>query len=350
MAKRVSIKDIAEEVGVSTALVSYVLNGKEKQARIGQEMVKKVKTVAARLNYQPNLIARGLKFGKTKTLGLIVADISNPFFSSLARIIENEAKKHGYTVIFGSSDEQLEKSQVLIDTLLNRQVDGLIIAPVEGSQEQIARIRNSNVPVVLIDRGLDELPTHRVTIDNYQSVFKAVKLLVKNGYQRIGMMAYDSNLTHMQDRVRGYRDALKAEGLPAGSKLLVRLSYEHSAADISSALEALIRQKKIDAIVLATNSISLHALRAINNLGIQVPTELGVVCFDESDVYDFFYTPITYIKQDLKTIGETAVEIMIRDIDNPQPHKLIDKVVKSKMMIGASSRGNQAVKSRSLKG
>ncbi|MFT4094691.1 MAG: substrate-binding domain-containing protein [Niabella sp.] len=337
MSKRVSLKDIASKAGVSTALVSYVLNGKEREARIGLEMVEKVKKIAGQMGYQPNLIARGLKFGKTKTIGLIVADISNPFFSSLARIIENEAKNHGYTVIFGSSDEQLDKSRSLIDTLMNRQVDGIIVAPVEGSQQQIMSIKNSKIPVVLIDRGFKELYTHTVTIDNYESVYKATELLVKNGYKKIAMIAYDLKLTHMQERVRGYKEVLRNSALPAGKSLLHFVSYEHTFEDIGEKLRDLIYNKKIDAIVFATNSISLNALRVIAKLKLKVPEQLGVVCFDESDVYDFFYTPVTYIKQDLKTIGETAVNIMIQYIDKPGQDKLVNKIIKSSLITGSSS-------------
>jgi len=124
MERKVSIKDIARHLGVSTALVSYVLNNKAD--RVGAEMAEKIRQAAIQLNYRPNLIARSLQSGKTNTLGLIVADISNPFFSHIARIIEDEAKRSGYTVIFGSSDESVEKSQALLDAFLNRQVDALM--------------------------------------------------------------------------------------------------------------------------------------------------------------------------------------------------------------------------------
>ena len=127
MSKRVSLKDIAKEVGVSTALVSYVLNNL-KEGRIRKEIAERIREVAKRLNYRPNQVARSLKTRRTHTIGLIVADISNPFSSSLARIVEDEAAKVNYTVIFGSSDETAAKSEKLIDTLLNRQVDGLITA------------------------------------------------------------------------------------------------------------------------------------------------------------------------------------------------------------------------------
>src|SRR5690606_21066348 len=130
----------------------------------------KVRKVAAEMNYQPNLIARGLKFGRTNTIGLVVADISNPFFAMLARNIELEAQKNGYTVLFGSSDEQLDKSQNLINTFLNRQVDGLIIAPVAGAQSQIEELKANGVRFVLMDRGFKDVETNVVVTDNHEAM------------------------------------------------------------------------------------------------------------------------------------------------------------------------------------
>ena len=157
MEKKIALKDVAQHIGVSAALVSYVLNGKEKEARVGADMANKIRKAAIELNYQPNLIAKSLKMGKTKTIGLIVADISNPFFSSIARIIEDEAKKHGYVVIFGSSDESADKQLDLIDVFSTRLVDAFIIAPTAGTEKQIKSIINRGVPVVLMDRFFPEL-------------------------------------------------------------------------------------------------------------------------------------------------------------------------------------------------
>ena len=122
-----SLKDVAQKAGVSTALVSYVLNGKEKEGRVGKEIASKINQIARDLNYQPNHLAKSLRSGKTYTIGLVIADISNPFFANIARIVENEARRLGYTVICGSSDEEADTSWELIKVLISRQVDGLII-------------------------------------------------------------------------------------------------------------------------------------------------------------------------------------------------------------------------------
>lgn len=317
MARKVLLKDIAKEVGVSTALVSYVLNGKAKEARVGDEMARKIQKVAKKLKYQPNLIARGLKSGRTRTLGLIVADISNPFFSMLARFIENEAGRHGYTVIIGSSDEKQDKSQKLIDTFLNRQVDGLIIAPVEGSQNQIKALNRMDIPVVLVDRSFSDKDLNTVMIDNRSASYKAVRLLLENGYKKIGMVSYDTNLLHMQNRIEGYKDALQESGIKVNENLIRKVSYNSFTADVFAALDYFLKAKKpvVDALFLATNSISIAALKYINGLDIKVPEQLGLVCFDESEAYDFFYSPVTYVKQDMSLIGEKAVDLLMNIID-----------------------------------
>lgn len=337
MPKRTSLKDIATEIGVSTALVSYVLNGKEKEARVGKAMVKKIRKVAVALNYQPNLIARGLKSGKTKTIGLIVADISNPFFATLSRIIENEAQQHGYTVIFGSSDEQIDKSKNLIDTLLNRQVDGLIITPVEGSKKQIEDLKKKNIPFMLIDRAFSNKDTNAVVINNYDAAYNAVSLLIKNGYKKIGMVAYDTTLTHMQDRMNGYKDGLKKNGLKFNANLLKNVSYAHTSEDVKAWIDKMFKGKPlIDAVLFATNSISVSALKLIYKLNINVPKDLGVICFDESDVYDFFYTPVSYVKQNLEAIGKNAVQLLIAEIEQEQ--KCYKKtIVEAELIIRESS-------------
>ena len=207
MNKKISLKDIAKKVGVSTATVSYALS-KDKENKVSAAVAKKVRKVAKELNYQPNQIAKSLKSGRTYTIGLIVADISNPFFAQIARIIEDEAAKLGYTVIFGSSDEKSKKSWDLIQLLLNRQVDGFILAPTEGSEAQVQYLKGVKIPFVLIDRYFPQLATNYVVIDNYNAAFGAVERLVKTGNKKIGIIAYSSKLQHMKERIKGYREAM----------------------------------------------------------------------------------------------------------------------------------------------
>ncbi|MEC5143455.1 substrate-binding domain-containing protein [Chitinophaga sp. 212800010-3] len=313
--KKVSLKDIATAAGVSTALVSYVLTNKEKEARIGEEMAKKIREIARKLNYQPNHIARSLKSGRSFTIGLIVADISNPFFANIARTIEDEAKKNNYTVIFGSSDENVDKSQDLINVLINRQVDGLIITPTEGSEKQILQLQEQRVPFVMIDRFFPGLPGSYIGVNNCEAAFNAVSHLIKAGRRRIGMVAYKTSLHHITERIRGYQEGLEQHDVQAPASLLKKARYSHLKEDIQLAIDQLLKGKKpADAIFFATNSLALEGLKYINQLGIRIPEELAVITFDEGEALDLFYSPVTFVKQPILEMGKSAVRVLLNQI------------------------------------
>lgn len=332
MTKRVSLKDIAKNVGVSTALVSYVMNGLEKEKRVGPEVVIKIKEVARELNYKPNHIARSLRKGSTNTIGLIVADIANPFFSQLARIIEDEAARHRYTVIIGSSDENCIKSASLIDTFLDRQVDGFIVVPSEGCQEQIENLVERKVPVVLLDRFLPGVTTNYIVLDNFKSTYEAVDHLVAKGYRRIVLMAYQSSLIHMKERVNGYRQAMMDHQLEEAIQVK-ELSYSHVKEDMEKAMEQLLTgDVKPDALLFATSILSVTGLYAIRNYDVKVPEDIAIIGFDENEVYDFFYSPLTYIKQPIGEMGRESVRTLLSQINDTDqitqiemPHQLIQR-------------------------
>ncbi|MGO4290601.1 LacI family DNA-binding transcriptional regulator [Chitinophaga sp. RAB17] len=312
--KKVSLKDIATEAGVSTALVSYVLTNKEKEARVGEEIAKKIREIARKLNYQPNHIARSLKSGRSFTIGLIVADISNPFFANIARTIEDEAKRNNYTVIFGSSDENVDKSRDLINVLLNRQVDGLIITPTEGSEEQINQLKAQKVPFVLIDRFFPEIEASHIAVNNYEAAYNAVSHLVKMGRKRIGMVAYKTTLHHISERKRGYKEALQAHHM-TGNTLLKSARYSHLKEDIKISIDQLLSGRHpADAVFFATNSLAMEGLKYINSLGIRIPDQLAVITFDEGEALDLFYSPVTFVRQPILEMGKAAVRVLLEEI------------------------------------
>jgi len=336
MKKKVSLKDVARHVGVSTALVSYVINHKEKEARVGDKMVMKIRKAVTELNYQPNLIAKSLKSGKTNTIGLIVADISNPFFSNIARIIEDEARKEGYIVIIGSSDENAGKSQDLINLFFNRQVDAFIIAPAENTQQQIIELQKKNVPVVLIDRYFPDIDTDSVHIDNFRAAYHATEHLVINGNKKIAMMAYHTGLPHIQNRKDGYKAALKDNGIRFKSTLLKNITYQSIEKDVGIAMKDLmVPTLKIDAIFFATNTLAIEGLKIIYESGIKVPEDLSIIAFDESDAFDFFYSPLSYVKQPLEDMGKKAVKLVIERISN-NDKKYADIIVKEELVLRKS--------------
>lgn len=314
MVKRVSLKDIAEKVGVSIALVSYVMNGKEKEKRVGADVVERIRRTARELNYRPNQIAKSLRTGTTKTIGLIVADIANPFFGDLARVIEDEAGKYGYTVIIGSSDEDAQKSGVLVELLVNRQVDGFIIVPAEGTAHQIQSLKERGIPLVLTDRYFQEVTTNYVILDNYEASFEAVSHLIEKGHRKIGMIAYKSELIHMQERVRGYVEAMKAKNLE-NEVNVQRVRYSNLTGDTEKVLSHFTTgKKKVDALLFATSALTIAGLYVIKRIGLKVPEQLAIIGFDGNETYDFFYSPLTYIEQPISEIGKEAVRLLLDQI------------------------------------
>jgi LacI family transcriptional regulator len=315
MKKKASLKDIAQKLGVSTALVSYVLNNK-KEGRIGKEISQKIREVAGQLNYRTNQIAKSLKTNKTLTIGLIVADISNPFFSGLARIIEDEAEKYNYTVIFGSSDENAQKSGKLIDTLVNRQVDGLIIAPSADSESQIIDLQQHEIPFVLIDRYFPAIRTSYVALDNYTAACTATKYMIDQGRKRIGMISYDTELFHLQERNRGYLSALKNARLPGKKKWLREVDIRNNKAEIEKAIhELLYLDPPIDALLFGSNRIAVLGLKYINALPLTVPKDLAIISFDETEALDLFYAPVAYVRQPLQEMGRLATKLLLECIE-----------------------------------
>lgn len=317
MKKRVALKDIAKKVGVSIATVSYVLS-KGDESGVSVEMSKKIKKVAKELNYQPNQIAKSLKSGRTFTIGLIVADISNPFFAQIARIAEDTAAKLGYTIIFGSSDENADKSWSLIQFFRNRQVDGFIIVPTEGSEEQIKYLKDQKIPFVLVDRYFSQIPTNYVATDHYKAAYKAVSRLIETGNTKIGIVAYTNPLNHMTKRIEGSFAAMNDHDLEINENWLKKLDFSNVEIETKKAIDNLLVVKNpVDAIFFTTYRLAIFGLLYIKQLGYNVPDDVAVIGFDSGEAYDFHYAPVSHVQQPLTELGRNAVKILIDQITNP---------------------------------
>lgn len=312
--KKISLKDIAEAAGVSTALVSFVLNGKKKEYRVGEETAQRIQKIAQEMNYHPNLAAKSLRSGKTKTIGLVVSDISNPFFSQLARVLEDEATKRGYTVLLGSSDEDAEKMDCVVNNLINKGVDGLIIVPCENSEKFIVSLVKNNISIVLFDRYFPEINVSYVALNNFKAANIATKHLLESGYNAPCMVAYDVNLIHMKERVRGYKKAME----DAGKKRLINIAYLRQDSPRKSADRLLPKMVDagVDAFLFGTNMISLVCLYVLKEMEQEVINKMGLVGFDGSPVFDFFNVPISYIRQPIDVLVQKALDVLIDNIVN----------------------------------
>ncbi len=320
----VSLKDIAEKAGVSVTLVSYVLNNQHEN-RIKKETADKIRKVAKSLNYQKNIVARSLKTSKTQSIGLIVSDIANPFFAQLARCIEDEADRQGYAVIFGSSDEDPAKFKRVLDFMSTRQVDGLIIAAPAGSESYIRTLKKSQAPFILIDRYFPGIACDYVGINNYEAAFTAVAHLLSQQKKRIGMLAFSNPLHTLQERTRGYRDALADAGIRIEKNWIKELGTTVSYAEIRAAMEELLKlSKPVDAVFCASNLMSGYSLQYIHAQGLKVPEKIALVGFDSLDDFELFDAPYAYIRQPIQQMGNLAIQQLLAKLNSAAKPKFLE--------------------------
>ncbi|MBE5034132.1 LacI family DNA-binding transcriptional regulator [Gallalistipes aquisgranensis] len=340
--RRVTIKDIAEAVGVSTSLVSFVMNNKGKRYRVSEEMTRRIQEAARELNYQPNSAARSLRSGRSRTIGVIVSDISNPFFADIARRIEDNAYKYNYTVIFGSSDENAAKLENLIDVLVNKGVDGLIIVPCHGSEEVVRRVAGTSLPVVLLDRYIPDSDISHVVLNNRKATSLAVEHLIGQGYRRIEMVSYDMRLSNTREREEGYISTMERHGLGEFVRTH-RVKFQRIPEQIREVIrEMTLHEPAAEAVIFATNTLAVEGLKALAGFGTVVPRDIAVVGFDGSEAFELYYTTLTYIKQPIDQFGHEAVELLIRSIEERDRSRVAAVTLNPELVEGDSSRHRQS--------
>lgn len=312
--KKTSIQDIADKLGVSKGTVSLVLSGKAKGSRISEEMCRKVKKMAKQMNYQPNEIARSLSTGMTMSIGVVVTDISNEFFGHLTFHIQEQAKKYGYTVITTNSNENPEDFENAVTILLNRQIDGIIIVPVDQGQKVVERIVNRRVPLVQVDRFYPDIKANYIIVDNYKSSSEMTGLLIRKGCRRIAVVCYDINLNALLERRRGCTDMLEQYGLLDPS-LVKNIDYENQEKEIEQAIIDLHKQTEpVDAIFFCSRRVFITGVKYMYKEKIKIPEEMQVVCFDKIETFSIANIPINYIEQPIREMGEKAVDILMEQI------------------------------------
>ncbi|PWN58169.1 LacI family DNA-binding transcriptional regulator [Chryseobacterium viscerum] len=312
--KRASIKDIARIAGVSVATVSYVLNKKDGQ-RISEETKKKIFEIAETINYVPNRIAKSLQNNKTKLLGLIVADISNDFYSSIARHLEDKSLKLGYTLIIGSSDENPDKFAKLVELFSQQQVDGMIVAPVTGSEVILQKLVEKNYPLVTIDRYLKGINIPAIILNNREITESTTNFLIEKDFDQIIYIGYDTKLPHLLDRQNGFESTIAESGKMISTKNIL-VSLENITEEIQFKLiEVLGANPTNTALFFSSNKLAVAGLSYLLKNNITVPQDVSVVAFDETDAYQLFPCSITYIKQPLVDMADEAVKLLDMQIN-----------------------------------
>lgn len=327
MVKKVTIKDIADSLGVSSALVSFVMNGKAQEMRVSKQMADKVRVKAEELGYTANYMARALRTGKTNTLGLIVADISNSFFSKLAKSVENEAKRNGYNVIFGSSDENRDKSVGLMKIFAEKEVDGLIICASDGDKEEIKKLQERGIPCVLVDRYYHDFDVNTITVNNIEGTEEIIERLIDKGKRRIAFIGFNMNLSHMKDRFVGYNKALKKRGIPYDENLIRDISFKDIEWGTLEAIKELADSNKdLDAIYFSNYYLGLLGIKVLRELNKDRATPIVTSSFDSHFFTELLETmPLIYGIQPIELLGQNAVRLIIEQIESD--YLLNDKMV-----------------------
>lgn len=313
--KRVSLKDIAKIVGASPSTVSFILNGKAAQMRISDELKNKVLAAAKKMGYQPNQVAVSLRTGQTKILGLLVEDISNNFFASLAKTIEDEAEEFGYKVVYSSTENDSKKGVELLRMLTQRQVDGYLVTPTLGMEEDIELLVRHKKPLVLMDRYFPGIEAAYVQVDNTGAVVQGMEHLIGKGYKKIAFITIESGLIQMRQREEAYGAALN-EGSTQKKKYILKVNYNNGREPVITQITEFIQKNKPDAVFFATNYLGILGLESIRALRLTIPTDLAVICFDDNDIFRLHLPGITVLQQPVESIARTAIHILMDQLGN----------------------------------
>jgi len=315
-----TLKDIAEKTGVSVSTVSRVLHDNSKKYKISEETQEKVKQAAKDLGYRINTLARGLRLQKTNEIGVIVPDIANPFFSAVIKSLAGELRKGGYNFIVYDTDEDIGIERSAIKSLLEKRVDGLIIASVGQEFSHIEKIRDAHIPLVMIDRCFDSLDVDSVSVDNVKGALFAVNHLINEGHRRIafiqGLHGTYANVT----RLEGYKQALSDAGIGIDEHLIVGDDFR----SLNGYLETKHLLKLASpptAIFTAGDLIALGSLEACRENGVSIPKDISLVTFDDPVFTSYLSPALTAIEQPITKMTEMAVAMLYRRMRTPDDER-----------------------------
>jgi LacI family transcriptional regulator len=317
-----TLTDVALRAGVSVAHAARALGN---YGRVRQSTRQRVRAAADDLGYRPNPVARSMVTGRTHTLGVVLADIENPFFARAVRSITDAARQHGFEVVLANTDEEIEAERSAVALLADKMMDGLIVAPASPSRyDHLQLAQELGCAVVLIDRRVRGFRADSIVVDNRAATRRAVDRLLAAGHRRIG---YVSGMTHGRrdgsaiissgaERLRGYREALRDHGLTIGTEL-IRFGGPHRE-DVKNQTLTLLRQHPAPTALFAADSlIALGVLEAIRDRGLDIPHDVSLVAFDDAAWAPVLEPPLSVVEQPVYALGQRAIELMLRRIANP---------------------------------
>jgi LacI family transcriptional regulator len=328
-----TIKDVAALAGVSYTTVSHVIN---KTRPVSDRVRGEVEAAIRRLNYVPSAVARSLKQQSTSTIGLLVSNISNPFFAELTQGIEDTCYRAGYTVILCNSDDQPERQQTYLRVLLEKRIDGLIIWSAGEDLVLAEHVREAKVPVIIVDRGVKGLTSDLVQIDHFKGGYLATRHLLDHKHKSIGCIAGPDTTTVSMDRLNGYRKALAEAGAPFRSEWVV--SGDFTAEGGYKAARILLKRAEISAVFASNDLMGIGLLRFAAEHGIRVPHQLSVIGFDGIDLGRYNYPALTTVGQSIRRQGEIAAGALLDRIRKGGEGRLRKIVMSPELTVRESTR------------
>lgn len=316
-----TIKDIAKRVGVSTATVSHVIN---KTRFVSEGLKQKILQAIQELNYQPNAIARSLVKRKTHTIGIIISDIMNPFYTAIVRGIEDVTYKSGYNVMLCNTDEDPEKERLYVQVLLEKRIDGLAISTAfrDGIHPLLPQLKM--IPLVNIVRKMKGLSADAVMGDNIGGAYKAIEHLIELGHRRIGIISGPSGLSSGAERLKGCKEAFEDHRLTIDHGLIKFGDFKKESG-YHLTKEIFLRSDPPTAIFVTNNQMTIGALSALNELKMRIPEDISLISFDDMEWYSFLNPPITTVEHSPYLMGKKAGELLLQRISKKRkkPKKVL---------------------------
>jgi LacI family transcriptional regulator len=339
----ITIKDIAKALGLSTSTVSRALRD---SYQISPETKKLVLEYAKKINYSPNPIALSLKEKRSRSIGVIVCEIANSFFSQAINGIESIAYDRGYNVIITQSHESYEREVLDLQFLASRSIDGLLISVSSETRDlnHLMELQNKGLPIVFFDRILENTETHKVMVNNFQGSFDATTHLIKNGYRHIAHLANSDSLSITKERIAGYREALKEHGLEVIESYIQHCAHGGMIyQEVEHALDEIMKHEiKPEAFFAAGDKLTTGFLRYFKAKGIKVPEDIAIAGFSNLDLTDLLNPPLTVVRQPAFEMGKAAANLLLSNIESKRPLNEFQKIVlEPELLIRDSSGGSQ---------
>jgi len=328
MYEAITIKDIAKALGLSTSTVSRALRG---SYEISPETKKLVIEYAEQYNYRPNPIALSLKERRSRSIGVVVCEIANNFFSQAINGIESIAYNRGYHVIISQSHESYDREVVNVEHLASRSVDGLLVS-LSAETDHIEHFKNlheKGFPIVFFDRITEEIETFKVVVDNYKGAYDATQHLIDSGYTKIAHVTSSQHLSISKERLEGYKAALADNGITLNESYIRYCNHGGMIYDeLEDAVKSLVQLKdRPDAIFSAGDRLTISCLTALKAIGLKIPDDIALVGFSNSPLVELLSPALTAVKQPAFEMGQVATELLIKLIESKRPVTEFEKVV-----------------------